>query len=126
MYYQLNDILNKKALYNFIIGHRGVGKTYALKCYCIRRFIKHSEQFIWIRRYKSELKEAKSEFMSDILHLFPNVKIEVEGYHLKIDNKIAGFFIPLSIASKYKSKPFPNVKTIVFDEFLITKSTYNI
>lgn len=124
MYYQLNDILNKKSLYNFIIGHRGVGKTYALKCYCIRRYIKHNEQFIWIRRYKGELKEAKSEFMSDIAHLFPNVKIEVDGYLLKIDNKIAGFFIPLSIASKYKSKPFPNVKTIVFDEFLITKSTY--
>lgn len=125
-YYQLNEILNKHCLYNFIIGHRGVGKTYALKCYCIRRFLKHDEQFVWVRRYKSELKEAKENFMTDLLknNVFPNNSIKVDGLKLMIDGKVAGYFVNLSTSSKQKSKPFPNVFTIVFDEFLITKSTY--
>ena len=124
MYYQLNEILNFNSIYKFIIGHRGVGKTYALKCYCLRRFIKHGEQFVWVRRYKTELSEAKSDFMKDIADKFSMYKITIDGNKIYIDSKIAGYFIPLSVASKFKSKPFPDVRTIVFDEFLITKSSY--
>ena len=124
MYYQLNKILNYKCVYNFIIGHRGVGKTYALKCYCLRRFLKHGEEFVWVRRYKSELSEAKSDFMKDIAEKFPGIEVKIDGNRIVVNNKVAGYFIPLSVSSKFKSKPFPKVRTIVFDEFLITKSSY--
>lgn len=124
MYYQLNKILNFNCIYNFIIGHRGVGKTYAGKCYCLRRYIKHGEQFVWVRRYKSELSEAKSEFMTDIQDKFKDHEIKIDGNRIIVDKKVAGYFIPLSVASKFKSKPFPKVRTIVFDEFVVTKSTY--
>ena len=124
MYYQLNELLNLNCIYNFIIGHRGVGKTYAGKTYCLRRFIKHGEQFIWVRRYKSELAEAKSDFMKDIADKFKDHQIKIDGNKIIVDGKVAGFFIALSVSSKFKSKPFPDVRTIIFDEFLVTKSTY--
>lgn len=36
-----------------------------------------------------------------------------------------GFAIPLSTANILKSSTFENVDTIIFDEFLITRSTYH-
>lgn len=42
-----------------------------------------------------------------------------------IDDKLAGFAIPLSIANILKSSSFDNVDTIIFDEFLIDKGCYH-
>ena len=40
----------------------------------------------------------------------------------KIDKKVAGYLIPLSTSLSEKSNEYPNVTTILFDEFLIDKS----
>ena len=58
IYYDISDTLTHNALYNFIIGERGCGKTYSSKKFAIRRFLKTGEQFIYLRRYKSELSES--------------------------------------------------------------------
>ena len=39
--------------------------------------------------------------------------------------KLHGYAIPLSTANILKSSTFENVDTIIFDEFLITRSTYH-
>ena len=123
-YYNGDTLLSHRKLYNWIIGHRGVGKTYYFKRLCIRKFLKKGEQFVWVRRYKTELAEAKSKWLKDISNLFPDNKIFINGNIIYVDDKIAGYFIPLSVSSKYKSSSFPLVTSIVFDEFLIDKSTF--
>ena len=42
-----------------------------------------------------------------------------------IDDKLAGFSIPLSVANILKSSTYDNVDTIIFDEFIIDKGNYH-
>ena len=51
MFYDYNKVLSYNAMFNFIIGERGVGKTFGAKKFCINRFLKYGEQFVYIRRY---------------------------------------------------------------------------
>ena len=59
MYWDINKSLSYNALFNFIVGNRGAGKTYGSKKYVINRFLKYGEQFVYIRRFKDELKKIK-------------------------------------------------------------------
>ena len=38
MYYSRNDLLSYNALFNFVVGERGTGKTYQFKDWCINDF----------------------------------------------------------------------------------------
>ena len=60
MYYNYNDLFSYNAMFNFVIGERGVGKTYGILKKCVKDFIntmsnEHPRQFVYLRRYKSEL-----------------------------------------------------------------------
>ena len=118
------NLLSYNRIFNFIIGHRGVGKSYYFKRLCVRKFLKTGEQFVWVRRYKSEMSATKESWFDDIQEEFKDHTYKYNGRFIFIDGKKAGFFITLSISSTFKSKPFPLVKSIVFDEFLIDKSTF--
>ena len=124
MFYDLTKVLTHNCFANFLLGERGVGKTWALKRYCINKFLKTGEQFIYLRRYKTEFKKI-SAFFNDIKEFFPEHEFKVVGSNFIIDGKIAGFNFPLSTAITLKSTPFPNVTTIVFDEFIIRTGTYH-
>ena len=39
MYYDYQKVLSYNALLSFIIGERGVGKTYGAKKFCIKNYI---------------------------------------------------------------------------------------
>lgn len=121
IFYNYNRVRSYNALFNFIISNRGGGKTYGSKKMCINNFLKRGEQFIYVRRYKAEIKEVKDNFFSDIAQEFPNHELISNGTKLYIDGKIAGYLIPLSVSQKYKSSAYPLVTTIVFDEFIIDK-----
>ena len=62
MYYDYSKILSYNALLNFLIGERGVGKTYGAVKFVTKQFINKNEQFAYIRRYKPELKKAVPNF----------------------------------------------------------------
>lgn len=124
IYYSGNNILTYNRLLNFILGNRGCGKTFWFKLYSINDFEKKGNQFVWVRRYKPEIK-LMCDFFNDMHDKFPKLKMEVKGNKAYINGKVAGYFIPLSVASSYKSVPFPKVTKIIFDEFIIaTKRTY--
>ena len=59
-YYNPQKLLSYNCLFNFIEGERGNGKTYAFKKFCIDNFIKKGLQFIWVRRYESELEIGRA------------------------------------------------------------------
>ena len=126
MWYDINKTLSYNCLYNFVVGMRGVGKTYAFKKWAIRDFLKTGKEFIYVRRYKTELKSKNLKlFFSDVSAEFPDVKFDVKGMEFYINSKYAGQAIALSTAKINKSVPYPNVNKICFDEFIIDKGSYH-
>lgn len=120
VYYSPNDMLSHNRLLNFIIGSRGIGKSYSMKKYVISRFIKTGEQFIYLRRFKEELTKINM-FFDDVIKEFPDHEFKVEGKEFFIDGDLAGYAIPLSRWQKEKSNAYPSVTTIIFDEFIRQK-----
>ena len=121
MYYDYSKILTYNAFINFLIGERGVGKTYGASKFVTGRFINKGEEFVYIRRYKSELAKSVPEFFKALINNeeFPDHKLSVKGSKFMIDEKTAGYSFSLSTAQSLKSSNFPKVKTIIFDEFII-------
>lgn len=127
-YYNMRQLLSYNAVYNFAVGGRGIGKTYAAKKYAISKAIANNEQFIYLRRYNTEM-VAKNTFFADIEHEFPGHSFRIMGNNAVIaptDNptkntewdKIGEFF-PLSKAQSRKSVNYKQVHTIIFDEFIL-------
>lgn len=128
MYYNIRDCLSYNKLYHFIVGERGNGKTYSAKKLCIDDFMKKGTQFVWIRRYKTELKKIKKFFL-DIQHEYPDVEFKVnggqDGGEFLINGEVAGYYAPLSTSLYLKSVSFHGVDKIIYDEFLKGKGYSN-
>lgn len=122
MWYDIDKTLSHNCLFNFVVGPRGVGKTYSFKNRVIKNFLKKGEQWVYLRRYDTELKSGQMEkFFDDIMSAYPEYEFKVENGKFYIDGHVAGFYMPLSQAAKYKSVPYPNVSMIGFDEFIIDR-----
>src|SRR6056300_1738318 len=103
MYWNIKDVISHNKFLNFIVGNRGAGKSYSSKKYCIDDFLKNGSQFVWVRRFDSELDDFQHTFFSDILHNYPDsIKFHYKHYKFYINDVVAGFSIPLSISSKKK------------------------
>lgn len=122
LFYNPNKLLSFNRILSFVIGARGIGKTYGMKKYGINRFIKHGEQFIYLKRYKTDIKGI-DQFFDAVSQEFPKNVFKVKGRELYIDDKLAGWVMPLSSWQSVKSREFPNVCTILYDEFLLEKSS---
>jgi len=132
-FYNLSKILSYNAAYNMCVGGRGIGKTYGFKKKGIRDAIVKGDEFIYLRRYKTELQTARNTFFADVGNEFPNHDFRLNGWLAQaslIADRDAGkkrewitlgYFIALSQAQNIKSVAFPKVKTIIFDEFIIEK-----
>lgn len=120
LYYDPNKLLSYNRILNFVIGARGIGKSYGFKKHVVNRFLKHGKQFIYLRRYKGELVKLPQWF-NDIKEEFPDTEFKVKGRQLFINNKLAGWGIPLSAWQSEKSNAYPDVETILYDEFIREK-----
>ena len=136
-YYNYDKLLSYNATYNICVGGRGLGKTYGAKRKVLRNAINtlnlstgYCDQFIYLRRYKTEIKLSKDTFFADIWHEFPDWDFRTVGYEAQIapiatreikGRKwiVIGYFLPLATSQQYKGVAFPRVKTIIFDEFII-------
>lgn len=138
IYYDYQRVLSYNALMTYIIGERGVGKSYGAKEFVADRFINKGKQFVYLRRYKTELKEAMMKkghpiFFEQIVYnedgtknkKYENHKLTNKNDTMYIDDKLCGFAMPLSIANILKSSTYNNVDTIIFDEFIIDKGCYH-
>lgn len=133
-YYEIRDILAHNAFINLIVGMRGVGKTTSAASWCVDDYEKWSHQrpseFVWIRRFKSELKGE------DLQKFFDNLKTQekYKDYEFEVSGKVAkmrkkgqekwrkfGYFMALTEAITKKGIPYPNVNKVIFDEFIIDK-----
>lgn len=133
IFWDLPRTLTHNMLFNFIVGNRGGGKSYGAKKWGIDSFIKKKEQFVYVRRYKDDLKKPMQQFFQDILWEYPDYEFRVEGdkFYCRLkpleekvkwtDEDICGYGIELSTANNKKSISYPFVTTIIFDEFLLDK-----
>jgi len=135
-WYNWDKISSFNGTYNFMVGARGVGKTYGWKKKVIRAAIRKQEQFMYVRRYKDELKTSKETFFADLVakNEFPDWDFRSYGATAQMapvstrDDKkrpwkVIGHFIALSTAQSIKSVAYPLVTNIGFDEFIIEKGT---
>lgn len=129
IYWNINKLLDRsQVLYYFVLGERGTGKTYSAIKYAIKDFIKNGNQFVYLRRYKSELKTAVPHFFDPYIvnNEFEGHDLEVKKNGFYVDGELAGYPIALSTANILKSTSFPQVATIIFDEFcLLGHSAYH-
>lgn len=124
IYWDIYNTLSFHALFNWIIGNRGPGKTYGCKMWAIDDFLKNGKEFIYLRRYKTELKKD-TKFFDDIRDRYPNIELEVKQHKAYINKKLAGYMLPLSTGITDKSVPYNLVNKIIFDEFIIDKGCYH-
>jgi hypothetical protein len=125
-YYDISSLLSYNKILNFVIGQRGGGKTFNAKKWCINDFLKRGNEFVWVRRYKTEIKGLKQNFFNDIISvgLFPDVEFSIKGNNLFINNKLAGYLVALSSFQNMKSSSFPKVTKIIYDEFIPETGRY--
>ena len=125
--WDIHKTLERGALFNFVYGARGVGKTFVAKEYVIDDFIKNGNQFIYLRRYDAELKRIK-RFFDDTIEVahYPETKFSVgKGGEFYIGDNLAGQALALTTYRSEKSTAYPKVGTIIFDEFVIMRGRVN-
>lgn len=119
-WYNYDRILSFNMHFHMILTNRGFGKTFGAKKRAIDNFLKRGEQFVYVRRFKTEFKKI-TKFFDDISMFYEGHTFKVNGNTFYIDGKIAGYAIPLTTSQNEKSTPYPLVTTIIFDEFIRDK-----
>ena len=124
-WYNPNRLLSYNALMSIVLSPRGNGKSFSAKEKIIKNFEKDESQAVYVRRTRVEIDEVKGTYWNDIKIKYPNHDYKIEGDIGYIDGKEVVHFIALSTSSNKKSASYPLVKLIVFDEYILTKTTYN-
>lgn len=108
----------------FSIGSRSIGKSTGWAIHLLREFLKYGRQWIYCRRTKDETDLTAPNYFDNALTILKSNgyqigKVEYKGGEYYVDDKLAGFAIPLSLQQKYKSSNYSGVWYILYDEFMI-------
>lgn len=145
-FYRLDNILSHNADYNMIYGERSNGKTTAVLEYAIDDHIEsgYNNQLAIVRRWEEDFKGKNGQQMFENIVALGWVKDKTKGkynavyyysqrwylcYYNELGERVITanepFALGFSITSEehYKSTSYPNIKTILFDEF-ITRQYY--
>ena len=143
-YYSLDSILREKATYNIVFGERSNGKTYAVLKYAVEDYFKNGGTFAYVRRWKEDVTGARASGVFSALNANGEIEkiskgkyeaityrasrfylcnYDEEGKPLYNETDLLGYTFALSDSEHNKSIAYPDVRTILFDEFL-TKHTY--
>lgn len=143
-YYELDNILAKNAHYNFVIGERSNGKTTAVLRHIVKDYYETGRRGAIIRQMEEDIKGHKgaslfagmiSAGMIDELTdgEFQGVKFHNRAYYLGRQDEMGQWsyekepfahIFAVSQAIHYKSNSYPNVGTIMFDEFMRQDHVY--
>lgn len=118
-YFDINKTLNYNKLWYFIIGGRGVGKTFSTLLKVIQHFLKTKRRSIYIRREKTDIDNVIANgFFDTFKVIFPELTFEIKHYIAYINGEPFMYFNHLKRAAKQKSTDFSSVDYIIFDEFI--------
>ena len=123
MFLNLDRIMSYNASWTFILGGRGIGKTYGILKKFIKDFKRNGTQFVYLRRYKEEVKMCRTKIFDAIKtdEEFKNDKFDIKGNEFYLNDEHMGRIIALSSSEYQKSVPMPDVGNVLFDEFLKDK-----
>lgn len=112
----------------FVLGIRGVGKTFNTLDFLVKRYIRCGEQFIYLRRTKEDLDQVAPKLFVDIerLECYNEYKLEVKNYTLYCNGEIMGYMMALTKHNSYKSNAYPNVYWAMYEEFIAEKGGYTV
>lgn len=143
-YYSLKKIMKHNAHYNIIFGERSNGKTYAVLEYGLRNYCKTGEQTAIVRRFKEDFRGKRGQSMYNALvsnglvsqltnGVYDSVYYYASKWYLsKYDEKLQknindtepfAYGFSISDMEHDKSTSYPDITTILFDEFL-TRNVY--
>lgn len=138
-YYSLKRIKSRECQYNLIIGERSNGKTYACLEEALMKYVETGEQTAYIRRYREDFRGKRGDSLfNNHVHNgvvsqltggeFDSIKHYAGRWYLGVYDEVTRKIVTepdpfcygfsLSEAEHDKSSSFPNVTTIIFDEFL--------
>ena len=138
-YYSLRRILEKKCQYNIIIGERSNGKTYATLEYGLKNYIrsKGKEKFAVLRRWREDIVGKRgasifAPFQEHVLGMtngaWDKIIYRTRGWYFAKYDLVTDKLVPATEPFAYafalnemehdKSTSYPDVTTIIFDEFL--------
>lgn len=141
-FYSLDRILPFNADYNIIIGQRSNGKTTSVQRYALEQYVysDYTQQLGIVRRWETDFKGKNGQQMFEnvvalgwveeltngeynSIYYYSQrwwlVKYNTEtGEKEKQDNQPFAFGFSLNSQEHYKSTSYPNITTILFDEFL--------
>lgn len=138
-YYSLDRIKEYKAQYNIIFGKRSNGKTYAVLYEGVKNYVQTGKQMAYLRRYREDFVGKRGQTLfnaltsSGAIKELTNGKWEMVKYSSsqwflakksKKDDKIITDAVPFcygfSLASMEhdKSTSYPDITTVVYDEFI--------
>lgn len=145
-YYTLKNILDRNATYNIIIGERSNGKTYSVLKYGVEQYAASKKQIAIVRRWQDDFTGKRGATMFDALinngeiaRITKNEWTGVYYYSSRwflcryentekerkriVDETPFAYGFALTSETHDKSTSYPNITTIVFDEFL-TRNGY--
>ena len=141
-FYSLKNILSKQAQYNVIFGERSNGKTYAVLKHAVENFIETGEQLAIVRRWTDDFVGKRGQVMFDAL-VSNNEISKLSGgewtsvyyyasrwYLCRYEDNMRvtcetplAYGFSISAMEHDKSTAYPDITTIMFDEFL-TRTIY--
>lgn len=124
-YYDVNEDLRRGLTFNFIIGGRGIGKTFS----ALRSAVSLSGNFIYLRRSKTEIDlcalpetnpfKAVNDFDQTDYHIR---KAGDLASVLDDQDQLRGYAMALSTFGNLRGVDFSDVTLILFDEFVPQKN----
>lgn len=145
-YYDLEPILSKKCQYNVIWGERSNGKTYGVLKHGIKEYVKHGGQIAYIRRWGEDFKGITVKTLFEALVANNEISKITKGewthvyyygrtWYLAREDEVTGKLIKdtepfcygfaLTEMERTKGSSFPNIRTVLFDEFLTRPTAHS-
>ena len=132
-YWDINYILPFNRCFNFINGERSIGKSYTTQKFIIKRALERGQEFVYIVRTQDEKKKKilETAFEKVTQKVFGNIDFnysteemwqEYENEDGLKEHKTLGYCIALTEYIKIKKRSFPNVKYIMFDEYMLEEN----
>ena len=145
-YYRLDNILKENADYNIIYGERSNGKTFSVLEYGLKDYIDsgYTNQLGIVRRWEEDFKGKNGSQMFEAIVKLGLVSKWTKDYYNSVyywgqrwylakfdemgklkykDDTPFAFGFGITSEEHYKSTSYPNIRTVLFDEF-ITRSYY--
>ena len=124
-WYQISERADRLRPFNFIIGGRGIGKTYGTMDYLLQQ----GQPFIYLRNKDTQLAECSTVFGNPFKRWNKDhgkdIQILTERKHSMIydctdpdDKRLIGYAVALSTFENLRGVDLSDVQYVLFDEFI--------